>query len=73
MLDIFRYIIDKSFLIVNFDFLDAFDILIMDGFFKIKCLLLLILNFFVYDNKLRKDFVVLIIECSFLIDEELLE
>ncbi|XP_068715748.1 RPA-related protein RADX-like isoform X2 [Montipora foliosa] len=73
VLDIFRYIIDKSFPIVDPDFSDAFDILITDGLFKTKCLLSPTLNSLVYDNKLRKDSVVSITECSSLIDEESLE
>lgn len=73
VLDIFRYIVDRSFLILDFDFIDVFDIVIIDGCYKMKCLLLIFLNLLVYENKLWENFVVIVIECSFLIDEELLE
>ena len=73
VLDIYRYIIDKSFPIVDPDFTDAFDIVITDGRFKTKCLLSPTLNFLVYDHKLRKNAIVVVTECSALIDEESLE
>ena len=73
VLDIFRYIIDKSFPIVSPDFSDAFDVMITDGRFKTKCLLATALNFLVYEHKLRKGSVVSITECTSLIDEESLE
>lgn len=52
VLDIFRYIVDRSFLILDFDFIDVFDIVIIDGCYKMKCLLLIFLNLLVYENKL---------------------
>lgn len=73
VLGIYRYIIDKSFPIVDPDFTDAFDIVITDGRFKTKCLLSPALNFLVYEHKLRKDCFVSITECNCLIDEESLE
>lgn len=73
VLDIFRYIIDKSFPIVYPDFSDAFDVMITDGRFKTKCLLATALNFLVYEHKLRKGSVVSITEFTSLIDEESLE
>ena len=73
VLDIFRYIIDKSFPIACPDFSDAFDVMITDGRFKRKCLLATALNFLVYEHKLKKGSVVSITECSSLIDEECLE
>lgn len=73
VLDIYRYIIDKSFPIVDPDFSDAFDIVITDGRCKTKCLLSPSLNFLVYQHKLRKNSIVSITACSSLIDEESLE
>lgn len=73
VLDIYRYIIDKSFPIVDRDFTDAFDIVITDGRYKTKCLLAPTLNFLVYEHKLRKNAIVSLTEYSSLIDEESLE
>lgn len=73
VLDIFRYIVDRSFPILDPDFTDAFDIVITDGRYKTKCLLSTSLNSLVYKNKLRENSVVTVTECSSLIDEESLE
>ena len=73
VLDMFRYVVDKSFPILDPDFTDAFDIVITDGRYKTKCLLSTSLNLLVYENKLRENSVVTITECSSLIDEESFE
>lgn len=73
VLDIYRYIVDKSFPILDPNFSDAFDIVISDGRYKTKCLLSTSLNCLVYEHKLRKNSVVTVNECSSLIDEESLE
>lgn len=73
VLDIYRYVVDKSFFILDLNFFDVFDIVISDGCYKMKCLLLIFLNCFVYEYKLWKNFIVMVSECSCLIDEKLLE
>ena len=73
VLNIYRYIADKSFPLVDPNFTDAFDIVITDGRFKTKCLLSPTLNFLVYEHKLRANSIVSVTECCSLIDEESLE
>lgn len=73
VLGIYRYIVDKSFPILDPDFTDAFDIVITDGRYKTKCLLQTSLNSLVYARKLQKNSIVRVTECTSLIDEESLE
>ena len=73
VLDIYRYVVDKSFPILDPNFTDAFDIMISDGRYKTKCLLATSLNCHVYEHKLRKNSIVTVTACSSLIDEKSLD